>query len=205
VPGERARGHFGGQPDAALSRAVGRACGGYRRDPGGCIRVRVSSLSRILGRACCAGAEEFGRGATRVGCPEPVWLAELYWLSLFLLAVGSAGDLRLSLAGSRGPERAAGSIVAAARAGGGHETCEPRASTWPSEATAGVLVSAVGALPRGPRPSWSRRRHVLLAGRLRPTDGDARGDPGITKLSKSQVNEVAKDLDVQAEAYDYGT
>lgn len=43
---------------------------------------------------------------------EPARLAELYWLSLVLKASARLRDLRVSLAGSRGPARVTGSIVA---------------------------------------------------------------------------------------------
>jgi hypothetical protein len=79
----------------------------------------LPGLSLIPGRAGCVGSEPFSRvGAGRAArARSRPGGAELHWLSLLLIAVGSAGDLRLGLAGSRGPERATGSIVAAAGVG----------------------------------------------------------------------------------------
>ena len=83
-------------------------CPGLR--PGSCSELvpGKGGLRRLRG----AGKPR----AVRLGA-ESARLAELYCLSLLLKAAGSAGDLSLSLAGSRGLARVTGSVAAAAGAG----------------------------------------------------------------------------------------
>jgi hypothetical protein len=85
--------------------------------PGAVSGVPGLSLCRVGWVVLAQGVRARGRRGLCGSGAESARLAELHWLSLLLKAVGSAGDLRLSLAGSRGPARVTGSIVAAAGAG----------------------------------------------------------------------------------------
>ena len=56
---------------------------------------------------------------------------------------------------------------------------------------------AAGAPPAGGAGADHRGRHLLPARCLHPADGEARRDPGHHPAVKSQVSEMAKDLDAQ--------
>ena len=86
-----AGGHFRGQSQRrSIVKSFGPCKGALSRsDPGawGCVRVPGLSLCRGGRIAQAQGRGE--PGVVRLGA-EPAWLAELYWLSLLLKAVGSA-------------------------------------------------------------------------------------------------------------------
>jgi hypothetical protein len=79
----------------------------------------------------------------------------------------------------------------------------PAASAWRSRNCARGRTS--GLATRTPPPRRGRlgdgRGHQIPARYLHSADGEAGGALGITRLSKSQVSEMAKDLDAQVEAF----
>jgi hypothetical protein len=94
-----------------------------------------------------------------------------------------------------------GTFATATGAGAGTPGRQHRAGG--AEAAGGQLLPRLvaRAAPAGRIGACQRGRNLLSARRQHPQDGEAGPDPRHHGLSKSQVSEMAKDLDSQVEAF----